>query len=146
ELINIPGMKRITDMSEKVISHLATVPERPEYTEPKKKVDKKDDKKDDKKEDKKDDKKDPKKDIPRLGIQPDYEEGTDGLKVLDVRDGGVAAAAGLKAGDVIVEIAGKQVKDIETYMAAMAEQKIGQTIEIGVMRDKKKVTLKALLK
>ena len=116
DLINVPGMKRIADLRKKVIVQLAGDAKRPEYVAvsgggatniPK---------------------------GPRLGIAPDYEEGKEGLKVAGLTKDGVADTAGIKTGDLIVEISGKKVKNIETYMTIMAEQKIGQTIEIGVMR------------
>ena len=49
----------------------------------------------------------------------------------------------MKDGDVIVEIAGKPVKNISGYMTAMGAQKAGSTIEVVVQRKGKKMTLKA---
>ena len=60
----------------------------------------------------------------------------------DVVPGGAAEKAGLKAKDVIVEIAGKPVKNIGDYMTAMAGQKPGVTIDGVVVRQDKKVTVK----
>jgi S1-C subfamily serine protease len=62
--------------------------------------------------------------------------------VNDVMPGGAAAKAGVKAKDVIVEIAGKPIDDINVYMAVMAQQKAGKEIDVVVVRDGKKVTLK----
>lgn len=79
---------------------------------------------------------------PKLGIIPNYEEGKDGLSVGGVLEGGAAAKAGLKTGDRIVEIAGQQVRDIQTYMVIMSQQQPGRETSIGVMRDGKKLKLK----
>ena len=50
-----------------------------------------------------------------------------------VSPGGVAEKAGLKDGDVIVEIAGKPVKNITGYMTAMGTQKRGTPVDIVVL-------------
>ena len=62
-----------------------------------------------------------------------------------VVDDGPAAKAGLKAGDSIVDMAGKPVKNITTYMEAMAAQKKGETIDVTVVRDGKKQDVKVKL-
>jgi membrane-associated protease RseP (regulator of RpoE activity) len=82
---------------------------------------------------------------PRLGVLPDYNyEGT-GLRLEGVNPGSVADKAGIKGGDVIVEIAGKPVTNITGYMTAMGAQKPGTTIDVIVERSGKKLTLKAKL-
>ena len=62
-----------------------------------------------------------------------------------VSEGGVAAKAGLKEGDRIVELAGKTVKNLEGYMVLMAGHKKGETLEVGVLRDGKKMNVKIVL-
>jgi hypothetical protein len=127
DLINVNGMKRIADLAEMVTAKLASDPTRPEYVQVKGggavRIG----------------------DSPKLGIRPDYDS-EKGLVVIDIVPGGVAEAAGIKTGDVIVEMAGKQVKSLPDYQKIMAAHKIGQTMEIVVMRDNNKVTLKATLK
>ena len=48
--------------------------------------------------------------------------------------GGPADKAGIKDGDVIVEVAGKPVKNMTAYMAEMGKQKAGQPVEMTVDR------------
>ncbi len=80
---------------------------------------------------------------PKLGIMPgNYEAEDGGVLVEDVTPGGAAEAAGLKKGDRVVGLAGKPVKNIEGYMAAMAAQKPGVEIEVVVIRKDKKETIK----
>ena len=68
-----------------------------------------------------------------------------GVKLDGVSEGSPAEKAGLKEGDVIVKFAGKDVKDIESYMAAMAGSKPGDEVEIIVKRGGKETTAKAKL-
>jgi aminopeptidase YwaD len=71
-----------------------------------------------------------------LGTIPDMGS-TDvvGLKLTGVRAGSPADKGGLKAGDVIVELAGKAVKDLYTYSDALYAQKPGDVVVIAFMRD-----------
>lgn len=82
---------------------------------------------------------------PRLGVLPDYMFEGEGLRLEGVTPGGVAEKAGLKDGDIIVEVAGKPIPTIGAYMTAMGAQKAGTTIDIVVDRKGKKLTLKAKL-
>jgi hypothetical protein len=124
--INVPGMRRVADMAEKLIDHLATVKDRPEYVEVKGSFSPGPGK------------------IPRLGIVPNYEEEKEGVLVGGVIDGGPAAKAGMKMGDQIIELAGKRVANLNTYMVLMGQQQRGQPLEIGVLRNGKKMTLKVI--
>ena len=65
-----------------------------------------------------------------------------GVKLSGVRAGGPADKAGLKGGDVIVEFAGQKIANIYDYTYALDAVKIGQPVEIVVVRDGQRVTLK----
>jgi peptidase M28-like protein/PDZ domain-containing protein len=77
-----------------------------------------------------------------LGTIPNYADSNDGLKLDGVRDDSPAAKAGLKAGDRIVKIAGREVKNVYDYTYALGEMKGGQEYEIEVVRDGQRMTLK----
>lgn len=77
-----------------------------------------------------------------LGTVPSYAEGSDGVKLDAVRDASPAVKAGLKAGDVIVKIAGRDVRNVYDYTYALAEMKAGQEYEVEVMRDGQRLQLK----
>lgn len=62
-----------------------------------------------------------------------------GLLVRDVRPDSPAAKAGIKAGDVIVEIEGKKMADGADLIEAVNEKKEG-TISITIIRDKNRQT------
>ncbi len=83
--------------------------------------------------------------VATIGIRPDYSEGKDGVGVTGVTEGGSAAKAGIKEGDRILEIGGKPVKDIESYMSMMTGHKRGDTLEVVIVRDSKKQTVKIVL-
>jgi C-terminal processing protease CtpA/Prc len=125
--INVAGMKRIADLVEEAGAHLMNAADRPEYVKVQG---------------------GPARpspfDGPRLGIQPGYGE-EDGVPVKAVTAGGPAAKGGIKEGDRIVEIAGKPVKNMTAYMAVMGVQKKGESIQVGVVREGKKVNVKVLL-
>ena len=81
-----------------------------------------------------------------LGSIPDMAAGTTpGLRLSGVRAGSPADKGGLKAGDVIVELAGKSVKDLYEYTDALYANKPGQAITIVVLRDGVRVPLTVVL-
>jgi hypothetical protein len=83
--------------------------------------------------------------VARLGIRPDYQADKEGVSVVEVSEGGPAAKGGIKKDDRIVELGGKKVKDLESYMELLQGRKRGETLEVGVIRDGKKQTIKLVL-
>lgn len=77
-----------------------------------------------------------------LGTVPSYGESTDGLKLDAVRAGSPAAAAGLKAGDKIVKLAGRDIRNVYDYTQALSEMKAGQPYEVELLRDGQRLALK----
>ncbi|MGH7618852.1 MAG: M20/M25/M40 family metallo-hydrolase [Gemmatimonadaceae bacterium] len=81
-----------------------------------------------------------------LGSIPDMAGGdTSGLRLTGVRAGSPADAGGLRAGDVIVEFAGKPVKDLYEYSDALYAHKPGDEVAIVVLRDGRRVTVRVTL-
>jgi len=77
-----------------------------------------------------------------LGIMPDVSgSGVKGLTADAVIEGRPADLAGMKKGDVIVAMEGKQVNDIYEYMSRLSEFKPGQRISVDVIRDGEKLVL-----
>ncbi len=90
-----------------------------------------------------------KKDVPRarltayLGTIPDYVAGDiKGLKLSGVAAGGPAAEAGLRGGDIIVNLAGRKIEDIYDYTYAIEALKIGEEVVVVVQRGEKTVPMK----
>lgn len=79
-----------------------------------------------------------------LGTIPNYADSNDGLKLDGVRDDSPAAKAGLKAGDKVVKLAGREVKNVYDYTYALGEMKAGQEYEVEVLRDGKRLTMKLI--
>lgn len=78
-----------------------------------------------------------------LGTIPDYVAGEiKGLKLSGVAKGGPADQAGVRGGDIIVKLAGKTVEGIYDYTYAIEALKIGQEVEMVVLRGEKTVPLR----
>jgi aminopeptidase YwaD len=77
-----------------------------------------------------------------LGTIPNYGEARDGLLLDGVRDDSPAAKAGLKAGDKIIRLAGRDVRNVYDYTYALGEMKAGQEYEVEAMRAGERLKLK----
>ncbi len=76
-----------------------------------------------------------------MGIMPSYASDVVGLKVDGVSDGKPAQKAGIQTGDIIVQMADFEIKDIQNYMDALGKFEKGQTIPVKVKRNKEMVDL-----
>lgn len=126
DTLNYDGLERITRFARALLADLAKGPERPDYLT-----------------------------VARtdsgggsrenlrayLGTIPDYATEVPGVKLSGVRGGAPAEKAGLKGGDVIVEFGGKKIANIYDYTYAMDAVKIGQPVNVVVLRDGQRVTL-----
>lgn len=77
-----------------------------------------------------------------LGTIPNYADTNDGLLLDGVRDDSPASKAGLKAGDRIVKIGDREIKNVYDYTYALGEMKAGEEYVIGVVRGTEKLTLR----
>lgn len=76
-----------------------------------------------------------------LGTIPNYADSSDGLLLDGVRDDSPAANAGLRSGDKIVKLAGREVKNVYDYTAALGEMKADQEYEVELLRLGERITL-----
>ena len=81
-----------------------------------------------------------------MGLTPSYgDDGGEGMAVDAVSPEGPADLGGMKAGDRIVGIGGKPVRNIYDYMAATRKNKAGDAVDVAVLRHGKRLTLKVTL-
>ncbi len=69
--------------------------------------------------------------------QYDFGDAIDGVYVTDVTDGGGALAAGIKQGDIIVEINGKKVRTMNELQETVVQYRPGDKIKVTVLRSGK---------
>ena len=77
-----------------------------------------------------------------LGTIPNYADSNDGLLLDGVRDDSPAAKAGLKAGDRIVKIGARDIKNVYDYTYALGEMKAGEEYLFEIIRGQQKLSLK----
>ncbi|MFN3533004.1 MAG: M28 family peptidase [Candidatus Brocadia sp.] len=76
------------------------------------------------------------------GTVPDFaSENIEGVKISTVKPEGPADKAGMKAGDIIVEIAGKKITNLYDYNYMMNAAGAGKPVEVVVLRNGKRETL-----
>ena len=126
ETLNFNGIERISDFAHGIVLDLISADERPEYVRVERSQSE-----------------EGSRDTLRayLGTIPDYTTEGTGVKLSGVRAEGPADKAGLKGGDVIVEFGGQQITNIYDYTYALDAVKIGEPIEVVVLREGKRVKL-----
>ena len=129
--LNYDGMLRTLGFSKDLVARIASMPERPDFIN-----------------------------VPggdkmsharfkvTLGLMPDVTGASSvpGLRADIVVAGGAAHEAGMRSGDIIQEIDGKLVKDINEYMERLSELTAGSTIPVKVLRGDERITLNVYLK
>jgi hypothetical protein len=124
EKLNYEGMERIAKFAEMIIADLATDTEAPAYA----KVERK-------------------QTAMRGGMRastgtiPDYTADVKGLKLKDVRPDGPAARAGIKGGDIIVQLGDIPINGIYDYTEALAAIKPDVETGITILRGEKRIEL-----
>ncbi len=127
DTLNYEGIERITQFASNMIQDLVVESERPDYI----KVEKTS--------------QGGSRDTIRvyLGTIPDYaSEDVKGVLLSGVRGGAPADKAGVKAGDIIVFFAGKEITNIYDYTYALDAVKVGKPVTMEVLRKGKRIKLK----
>jgi aminopeptidase YwaD len=76
-----------------------------------------------------------------LGIMPDYTYSGDGVRADGIVENKPAKLAGLKEGDIIVQLGDTKVIDLQVYMTALAKFKYGDATKVTVLRGKETLVL-----
>ncbi len=126
DTLNYAGIERIARLAHGIVSDLVNTPERPAYVRVERSQSE-----------------EGSRDTLRayLGTIPDYTTEGTGVKLSGVRAEGPADKAGLKSGDVIVEFGGQKITNIYDYTYALDAVKIGEPVEVVVLREGKRVKL-----
>lgn len=70
----------------------------------------------------------------------------EGVIISDVRKRSPAEEAGLKPGDIILEVNGEKITDENNIMAIIQESKEGDVLKLKILRDKKEINVNLQLK
>ncbi|MBA3827860.1 MAG: M28 family peptidase [Taibaiella sp.] len=76
-----------------------------------------------------------------LGIMPDYAYQDKGVRVDGVSEGRPAIKAGLKEGDIIVQLGEHKVTGMQTYMEALGKFNKGDKTKVTVLRNGKEIVM-----
>ncbi|MGB2994533.1 MAG: M20/M25/M40 family metallo-hydrolase [Ferruginibacter sp.] len=76
-----------------------------------------------------------------MGIMPDYTFSGNGVLVDGVSENRPAEKAGVKTGDVIIQLGEHNVSDVQTYMQALNKFNKGQSTKVKLLRGKEELTL-----
>jgi len=80
-----------------------------------------------------------------LGSVPDFTPVNHGVRLSGVSPGSPAELAGLRKGDVIVELGGVDVADLQGLTDALRAHKAGDEVSVRVLRDDREVTVRVVL-
>jgi hypothetical protein len=72
---------------------------------------------------------------PYFGSIPDFGQTENGVKFSDVKPNSPAAKAGLKAGDILIQFGDKPIKNLYDFTDALRRSKVGDVVEVKVLRD-----------
>jgi hypothetical protein len=120
DLINFDGMSKITDIVEDITRDLWVAEKRPEYVKGQSSPSRAGS---------------PGARGPSIRFMPGgYDDDAGGAAVGAVTKGGPADKAGIKDGDLIVEVAGVPVKNMGAYTTEMRKRKAGEPVEMVILR------------
>jgi len=127
--LNIAGMRRIGEMVAEVAVTLAEAPARPTYLEAKGGTESLGGG----------------GDRPYFGSIPDFAQDEPGYALAGVTKGGPAERAGMKAGDIIVQLGESKIGNLEDFDSALRKYKAGDKVPVSVKRGGQVVKLEVVL-
>jgi hypothetical protein len=82
---------------------------------------------------------------PYFGSIPDFGSSDNGVRFSDIQPNSPAAKAGLKGGDVLVKFGDKKILNLYDFTDALRSSKVGETVQVTVLRDGKQLTVPVTL-
>jgi hypothetical protein len=82
---------------------------------------------------------------PYFGSVPDFGQVETGVKFADIRPGSPAAKAGLRGGDIMIQFGDNTIKNLYDFTDALQRRKVGDVVEVTVLRDGKPMTVSVKL-
>ncbi len=120
--LNYEGMEKILMMVAEVVERIANMPHRPRFQKAPQPVER------------------PAAPMRvSTGVIPDYAWEGEGVRLMGVRSGSPAEKAGLKEGDIIIEVGGKQVRNLYDYMDALSKTEPNKPIDFVILRNNQKM-------
>ncbi len=128
EKLNVPGMKQATDFFESLIIQAAQSTTKPDYIEilGKAQIERTGSR-------------------PYFGSIPDFNSDQKGFALMGVAPGGPADQAGLKAGDVIIQLGEQKIGSLDDFDLALRKFSAGDKAEVTVRREEQEVKLTVTL-
>jgi hypothetical protein len=126
ETLNMAGVLRTIDYTERLLDQVLALPQRPEFIKP-------------------GSQRPATGGMAYLGVIPDYSASAKGLRVSEVAENSPAAKAGLKTGDVIVRIGESTVSDIQSLASGLRRHKPGDMVKVVVRRGEEDVLVDVTL-
>lgn len=77
-----------------------------------------------------------------MGVMPDYTYEGKGMRIDGVTDGKPASKARMQKGDVVIQFGEIKVESTMDYMKGLSAYKIGDTVEVTILRNGKEIKLK----
>jgi hypothetical protein len=84
-------------------------------------------------------------DRPYFGSIPDFAQDRPGYALTGVTKGGPAERAGIRAGDIIIQLGESRIGNLEDFDSALRKFKAGDRVPVTVKRGEEKVTLEVTL-
>lgn len=77
-----------------------------------------------------------------MGVMPDYTYEGKGMRIDGVTDGKPAFKAGMQKGDIVIQFGEIKVESTMDYMKGLSAYKIGDIVEVTILRNGKEIKLK----